>query len=164
LQAFCVAAGIVLCLDVMHRSEGDSLVEVHRELIEECIARLQRLFPSAVAVQGAHILSVLLAEAKQVPRPTVITRKRGPPANSGFSDKRRRFKIMKLTSKSSDSGNATANDLNEVHAQGERLLVEGDCHTEEELKTMESRIPEMLPPQAGFSNDFLFGELLDLWL
>jgi len=29
---------------------------------------------------------------------------------------------------------------------------------------METRVPQMLPPQAGFSNDFLFNELLDLWV
>jgi len=35
--------------------------------------------------------------------------------------------------------------------------------SEQELESMEAAVPQMLPPQAGFSNDFLFNELLDLW-
>ena len=67
----------------------------------------------------------------------------------------KRSRIRKLVAKSSDSGQAR-----KMNASADSV---GNTCTEQELESMESTVPQMLPPQAGFSNEFLFNELLDLW-
>jgi hypothetical protein len=52
----------------MHRDEGDPVNDVHKALVGECVARLQKLRSSAIATRGAHLLSALLAEVEQMPR------------------------------------------------------------------------------------------------
>jgi hypothetical protein len=148
----------------MHRGEGDSSIDLHRSLVEECIARLQRLQPSAVAVQGTHILSVLLTEAKQAPRPTSSSRKRGPPLDPESTDQQRRLKIRKLVGKPIGERNASTIKHMTAQAPNTDPATESADGREQELEGIDSRVPQMLPPQAGFSNEFLFNELLDLWV
>ena len=149
----------------MHRREEDSLIDLHRGLVEESIKRLQSLQPSVVANRGTHILSVLLAEAKHAPRPTNTTRKRRLPEDRELVDRQRHAKIMKLAGRPSADSSATIVELDDsVQAQDIDPSVQGAHNPVEELETMNIRVPEMLPPQAGFSNDFLFNELLDLWV
>lgn len=163
-QAFCVAAGIILCLDVMHRSEGDSSIDPHTELVEECIGRMQRLQPSAMAVRGTKVLSVLLTESKQAPRPTSASGKRGPPTDLESRARTKRLRISKLISKSSKESRAANIEPDGVQARGIYAPVGSVGDAQEELEPIQSRVPQLLPPQAGFSNDFIFNELLDLWM
>jgi hypothetical protein len=153
-----------LCLDVMHRTEGDALISLHRGLVEECIERLRRLQPSAIAAQGTHLLSVLLTEAKQTRRPSSTSRKRGPPTDPEFRDRMKRSRIKKLTGKPSSNSRATRIERHGVQAQNIDASANSVGDSEQELEPREVKVPQMLPPQAGFSNDFLFNELLDLWM
>lgn len=150
-----------MCLDVMHRSEGDSLISLHRELVEECIERFRRLQPSAIAVRGTHLLSVLLTEAKQASRSPRASRKRGPLTDLESRDRVKRSRIERLVGKSSRAIGIEAHGVqtHNINASAESI---GD--PTQDLEPMEARVPQMLPPQAGFSNDFLFNELLDLWM
>ena len=150
-----------MCLDVMHRIEGDPLIDLHRGLVEECIERLRRLQPSAIAVRGTRLLSVLLTEAKQAPRSPSASRKRGLPTDLDSIDRMKRSRIERLVGKSS---RGTDVELHDVQAHNINVSAESVGDIEQELESVEVRLPQMLPPQAGFSNDFLFNELLDLWM
>jgi hypothetical protein len=147
----------------MHRVEGDPSIGLHKGLVEECIERLQRLQPSAIAVRGTHLLSVLLTEARQTPRPTSASRKRGPPTDLESRDTIRRSRIKKLVERA--NGNSCDTGIGAHGAPAQDIHTSLDCvgNPENGLEPMESRVPQILPPQAGFSNDFLFNELLDLW-
>ncbi|ETI23861.1 hypothetical protein G647_05668 [Cladophialophora carrionii CBS 160.54] len=65
-KAFCVAAGMVLCLDIFHRSESDPEFKSHKERITKCIQFLRRYDTSTIAVRGAKVLIFLLAERDKV--------------------------------------------------------------------------------------------------
>ena len=148
----------------MHRIEGDSLISLHRGLVEECIERLRRLQPSAIAARGTHLLSVLLTEAKQTPRPPSALRKRGPPTDPESRDRMKRSRIEKLTAKPNSDTRTTGIGLHGVQEHDTNVSGGSIDSSEQEPEPMEARVPQMLPPQAGFSNDFLFNELLDLWM
>ena len=61
-KAFCVVAGIVLCLDIFHRSNSHADLEGHKQLVTDCIESLGRHNRSTIAVQGAELLKSLLTE------------------------------------------------------------------------------------------------------
>lgn len=59
-EAYCASAGVVLCLDILHRSTTDALFQNHVDLVRECISRLHRCSWSNVAARGARVLTFLL--------------------------------------------------------------------------------------------------------
>ncbi|KAK2616676.1 hypothetical protein QQS21_000499 [Conoideocrella luteorostrata] len=59
-EAYCASAGVVICLDILHRPPTDALFQTHVDLVRECISRLHRCSWSAVAVRGARVLTILL--------------------------------------------------------------------------------------------------------
>jgi hypothetical protein len=59
-EAYCASAGVVLCLDILHRPPTDSLFQSHVDLVRECISRLHRCSWSTVAARGARVLALLL--------------------------------------------------------------------------------------------------------
>lgn len=61
-QAFMVAAGITLSLDIFHRSPTDPVCGEHRRHVEAAIVMLSRFEYSMIAVRGVRLLSSLLAE------------------------------------------------------------------------------------------------------
>jgi hypothetical protein len=61
-KAFCVAAAIILCLDIFHRPESDPELATHRGLVLECIEQLRKFESSVIAVRGANLLTEILAE------------------------------------------------------------------------------------------------------
>ncbi|EFX04326.1 c6 zinc finger domain containing protein [Grosmannia clavigera kw1407] len=62
-QAFAVAAGIILILDVLHRQPAEPEYGPHLQLAEEVVAILHRFPTSLIAVRGVKLLSALLLEA-----------------------------------------------------------------------------------------------------
>ncbi|KAL4790930.1 hypothetical protein BDV19DRAFT_393665 [Aspergillus venezuelensis] len=58
-HAFCVAAGIILCLDLLFRSPFDAENQSHQELIQDTIAILSRGETSMIATRGVTILRLL---------------------------------------------------------------------------------------------------------
>ncbi|KAF7560187.1 hypothetical protein G7046_g3981 [Stylonectria norvegica] len=61
-KAYCVAAAIILCLDIFHRSESDPEYATHRNLVLQCIEQLQDFETGVIAVRGVNLLSKLIAE------------------------------------------------------------------------------------------------------
>jgi hypothetical protein len=59
-EAYCASAGVVLCLDILHRPPTDVLFQNHVDLVRECISRMHRCSWSTVAVRGARVLTALL--------------------------------------------------------------------------------------------------------
>ena len=148
----------------MHRSEEDSFIGIHKQLVEECIERLRKLRPSAIAVQGSRLLAVLLTEAKQAPRPTSKSHKRAPPSDLESRDRRKKSKIGEFVDNLSSNSRGAGTGPYSVPAEDINATSETASDREEELEPMECRVPQILPPQVGFSNNFLFNELLDLWV
>ena len=122
-KAFCVAAAIILCLDIFHRSESDPELSIHQGLVLECIEQLRKFDNSVIAVRGAHLLSEILAERDRA------TLSLGWPPQSI--------------------------DTSEI-ARSISILNESQVIPRLEAKSS----AELFPPQAGFSNEFLFEELL----
>ncbi|KIX99221.1 uncharacterized protein Z520_04797 [Fonsecaea multimorphosa CBS 102226] len=141
-KAFCVVAGIVLCLDMFHRqSRSDPEYQTHRDLVVECIALLQKFDTSVVAIRGAGLLSALVSELERQP-----SAPSWPPQNIKMSDI---FKSLAVDT-TADNGLQSINPQSAAAAGG-----------------MDARdnnmpiVPELFPPQAGFCNRFLLKELLD---
>ncbi|KAK5089794.1 hypothetical protein LTR70_006168 [Exophiala xenobiotica] len=61
-QAFMVAAGITLSLDIFHRQNTDPEYEEHRKHVETTIRMLNRFENSMIAIRGVRLLTSLLAE------------------------------------------------------------------------------------------------------
>jgi len=61
-QAFMVAAGITLSLDIFHRKPTDLQYEEHRKLVETAVNMLSKFENSLIAIRGVRLLSSLLAE------------------------------------------------------------------------------------------------------
>ncbi|KIW10671.1 hypothetical protein PV08_11635 [Exophiala spinifera] len=61
-KAFCVAAAIILCLDILHRPDSDPELAIHRGLVLECVEQLQRFENSIIAARGATVLTEILAQ------------------------------------------------------------------------------------------------------
>ncbi|EXJ82173.1 hypothetical protein A1O1_08242 [Capronia coronata CBS 617.96] len=140
-KAFCVAAGIILCLDMFHRqSSSDPEYQTHRDLVLECIALLQKFDTSVVAVRGASLLSALINEREA--QPPDLT---WPPQNIKMTDI---FKSLAVTTTATDG-------IQSIEPQSiTAAAVDMDAQNL-------NQIPELFPPQAGFCNRFLFEDLLN---
>lgn len=122
-KAFCVAAGIVLCLDISHRSISDPQLEIHKSLVLGCIAHLRNFENSVIATRGANLLAEILEERH---RATLSPELLLPNTNT--------------------SGVAESNSILEKFSTFTNLEYQSSG--------------ELFPAQAGFSNQFLFENLL----
>lgn len=61
-QAFMVAAGITLSLDIFHRKTTEPEYEEHRKLVETTVNMLRKFDYSMIAIRGVRLLTSLLAE------------------------------------------------------------------------------------------------------
>ncbi|KAL2394473.1 hypothetical protein ABEF95_000349, partial [Exophiala dermatitidis] len=61
-QAFMVAAGITLALDIFHRKPAEPEYDEHRKLVDNTINMLGKFENSMIALRGIRLLSSLLAE------------------------------------------------------------------------------------------------------
>lgn len=61
-QAFMVAAGITLSLDIFHRKPNDPESQDNRKHVEQAIDMLSKFGNSMIAVRGVRLLTSLLAE------------------------------------------------------------------------------------------------------
>lgn len=61
-QAFMVAAGITLSLDIFHKPPTDAEFDEHRKHVETTINMLSKFDHSMIAIRGVRLLSSLLAE------------------------------------------------------------------------------------------------------
>lgn len=61
-QAFMVAAGITMSLDIFHRKTTEPEYAEHRKYVENAIAMLSKYEHSMIAIRGVRLLTSLLAE------------------------------------------------------------------------------------------------------
>jgi hypothetical protein len=67
-QAFAVAAGIILSLDILHRDPNSQDYMEELELVESALAILHSCRNSTIATRGIKLLEALLAEISKRPR------------------------------------------------------------------------------------------------
>lgn len=145
----------------MHRNKEDPARAIHRGLTQECVTRLQKFQGSTVAVQGVHLLHTLLAEEEGMTRPVDATRKRGPAADDRSERKRKLLNAGKMLSTPDRSHHRSADRPSRPHLQVDLTSTADYRWESDQYNAAGARLPQVLPPQAGFSDDFLFGELLD---
>lgn len=75
-QAFAVAAGIILSLDILHRNQDSHECAEHRELVEAVLSILHSCRNSTIATRGIKVLSALLAEISELPLSSQGTKRR----------------------------------------------------------------------------------------
>ncbi|PYH29127.1 Zn(II)2Cys6 transcription factor [Aspergillus neoniger CBS 115656] len=63
-QAFSVAASIILCLDLFHRTTSDPETTYHRQLINDGLEILSHNESNMIARRGVHLLEALLARER----------------------------------------------------------------------------------------------------
>jgi hypothetical protein len=103
-QAFMVAAGIVLSLDIFHRREHEPELEEHRKLADTTVNLLGKFENSAIGQRGAKLLSSLLTEQARMHANTALesyrTSSRHGLENGGGGDdparKRQKFDVPKF--------------------------------------------------------------------
>jgi hypothetical protein len=122
-KAFCVVAGLVLCVHIFHQPESDIEFNSHKDLVADCIDSLRRHETSAIATQGVKLLGCLLAE-----RERVASSLTWPPQVIDLSEILRALTV--------------------------------DTAVRSDWKPESTLMARLLPPQAGFSNRFLFEQLL----
>ncbi len=64
-QAFSVAAGIILSLDILHRSASEKEFDEHTRLVVDAIGYLSRFENSKIAARGVRLLSGLQRELQE---------------------------------------------------------------------------------------------------
>lgn len=112
---------------------------------------LQKFETSMIATRGANVLSTLLSERKRMPQP-YSGRKRRRSDNESSDGGGRKRRLLDL------SGVFESLDTNQKKSSE---MLEGDSESDEEPDLTYKRFAELFPPQAGFSNNFLFRDLLD---
>lgn len=62
-QAFAIAACIIMCLDLLHRTPNEKGYNEDRVMVEDCIVHLRGFKISFVATRGVRLLDALIAQA-----------------------------------------------------------------------------------------------------
>lgn len=125
-KAFCVAAAIILCLDIFHRPDSDPELAIHKGLVLECIEQLRKFESSVIAVRGASVLTEILAQRDHG---TARASMGWPPQDIDTAE------LIRAASSTVDESLGA-------------------------LKSESRWSAELFPPQMGFSNKFLFENLL----
>ncbi|RVX70384.1 hypothetical protein B0A52_05883 [Exophiala mesophila] len=177
-QAFMVAAGITLALDIFHRTNSEPEYEEHRKLVENTISLLSKFEHSMIALRGIRLLSSLLAEQARLSADQTLEnyRKRtyDTLGDRGSQMKRQKFNVPKFVESFVGNDNFT-NSLRNTNRDTQPSM---DLY---EPNTMETRAPmdvgsqetfitsdlgyetfeQLFPPHTGISNNFLFEDLLN---
>lgn len=154
-QAFAVAAGIILALDILHRDQRSKEYTEHCELVETVVGILHSCRNSTIASRGTKLLEALLAETS---KDTLSSRgaKRGRDGNII-----RRFNVSAFVEKLHDQGSLQRYDLDTADTQGTPLLY-NQSHTPQaynDLTALNNIFPFSMP---GFNEDNGFENLLYL--
>jgi Fungal Zn(2)-Cys(6) binuclear cluster domain len=173
-QAFMVAAGITLSLDIFHRNEQEQEFEEHRKLVQNTIRMLGKFDNSMIAVRGMRLLSSLLTEQARLAADQALDQHRKRSLAGGSHEpnaKRQKFDIPKFVENfySDDSFTqslkgmpkaATDSDVNQVATTQEPSTdpaIDNSIPADFGYETF----AELFPPQTGISNAFLFEDLLN---
>jgi hypothetical protein len=151
-QAFSVAAGIILSLDILHRSAHEREFEEHTRLVADAIGYLRRFEHSKIASRGVQLLSGLQRELQGGGR--MSNKKRARPTENGelplsLGKRARTFNVESfISSVSQDLQVTTSPTASNSNAP---VSVEDASW---------NSFMNMLPPQTGFGGQSLFDDLL----
>jgi hypothetical protein len=187
-QAFMVAAGITLALDIFHRKPSEPEHDEHRKLVDNTISMLGKFDNnSMIAVRGVRLLSSLLAEKARVTADQTLEnyRKRtndslgvGGAEHVSIQPKRQKFNVPKFVEsfvgndsftnslRTTSAGRAGAEPSLDLEARNSRTpaaqQLQGDNSTMGFTADLGYETFEQLfPPHTGISNNFLFEDLLN---
>jgi hypothetical protein len=108
-QAFSVAAGIILSLDVLHRPSREKEFEEHKQLVANTIHYLQKFGRSKIATRGVQLLTFLRQKLEDIGLTESRKRSHEDGSDPGRSQKRARgFNIQSLVRDVSQSLGATS--------------------------------------------------------
>lgn len=164
-QAFMVAAGITLALDIFHRKEGEPELEEHRRLVETTINMLGKYDDSMIGLRGCRLLASLLAEQAKLCANNQLEnmRKHAIEGVDQGAEKRQKFDVPRFVEQfvggASFTSGLKTNGQAPPPAQNEATTTSIDP-VDDGTYTYE-RFEQLFPPQAGISNNFLFEDLLN---
>ena len=127
---------------MLNRKSDESEYYSHRTLGESCLATLQSQTHSPLAIRGIRLLRLLMR----------------------FSDDSFRNDALHYTAKSAYSMIRYVYDgsgeLDQIEKLDSGLPHAGSDADSEQVAVETDRMPELFPPQTGFSNSFIFEDLL----
>ena len=174
-QAFMVAAGITLALDIFHRKPHEPEFDEHRKLVDNTIVLLGKFENSMIAMRGIRLLSSLLAEQARLTADQTLENYRKRTHDSIIGDrgqpKRQKFNVPKFVEnfvgtdsftnslRTANRGVEPSLDLYEPAESRSRTPGLQDTMITSDLgyETFE----QLFPPHSGISNNFLFEDLLN---
>ena len=169
-QAFMVAAGITLALDIFHRKDTEIEYEEHRKLVENTISLLGKFEGSMIGQRGVRLLSTLLTEQARLKADETLEnfRKRSRDGEViGGHAKRQKFDVPKFVESFVGSDTFTQSLRTQFRGREPATeLFEPDPGNVSERENTSADLgyetfEQLFPPQAGFSNTFLFEDLLN---
>lgn len=170
-QAFMVAAGITLALDIFHRKPNEPEYDEHRKLVENTIGMLGKFEDSMIALRGIRLLSSLLTEQARLAADQTLQdfRKRSYEMGEHAQPKRQKFNVPKFV-ESFVGNDSFTHSLRSANKGGEPSM---DLYEPSEARTPAARelsftsdlgydtFEQLFPPHTGISNTFLFEDLLN---
>lgn len=161
-----MAAGITLCLDIFYRYSDEAEYSVHRSLVADCIETLRTYEESTIAILGAKLLSTLLSARDRMdqPLPTSKKRRREPstPSSVDYPTRSDTSRLLDLSGVLRVlANNRGGQDVGLLQPSDTRDSYADNAWDDNGSELTYKRFAEMLPSSAGFSNSFLFGDLLD---
>ena len=174
-QAFMVAAGITLSLDVFHRQEHEPEFNEHRKLVEHAIGMLAKFDGSMIATRGIRLLTSLLSEQARLSTKQALNgpRKRDRAEEEEVIDgKRQKFDVPKFVETFYGGGDSFTQALRTMPTGGgvdtgasaaepDKAPIASAKENAQTTDLVYETFAELFPPQTGMSNAFLFEDLLN---
>ncbi|KAH7308625.1 hypothetical protein B0I35DRAFT_483155 [Stachybotrys elegans] len=147
-QAFSVAAAIILCLDMLHRSPSDKEFGEHRKLVADTVLYLKKFERNKIATRGVQLLSFLQQEIGKSST-AAESRKRGRNSQGGMQSRKqaRLLNMQSVIRDASQNLGVTSPVTSTTSAPTPSIEGEAeDWHT----------LIDLLPSQIGFDSQYLF--------
>lgn len=175
-QAFMVAAGITLALDIFHRRPDEPELNEHRSLVETTVDMLSAYDSSMVGFRGVRLLTSLLAEHARISANVTLDdyRKRNLEQAIELPQKKQKFDVPQFLEKFVGSDSFTQNlkgnpvrtpDLPTPLPSGEPDVQPAPNAAPVDDISFEppayEQFEQLFPPEGGISNNFLFEDLLN---
>jgi hypothetical protein len=173
-QAFMVAAGITLSLDIFHRQDTEPEFDEHRKLVEHAIGMLAKFDGSMIATRGIRLLTSLLSEQARLSTKQALNgpRKRDRSEEEVIDGKRQKFDVPKFVETFYGGGDSFTQALRTMPTGGgvdtgarapepDKAPIAAGKESVQSTDLVYETFAELFPPQTGMSNAFLFEDLLN---
>ncbi|KFA55247.1 hypothetical protein S40293_04952, partial [Stachybotrys chartarum IBT 40293] len=149
-QAFSVAAGIILSLDMLHRAPGDKEYGEHKKLVADTIVYLKRFEHNKIATRGVHLLSFLLQRLDKSGSTESGKRPRTAADETHESPSRKRQRAFNMQSVIRDASQNLG-----VTSPATTLTTTPTPSVDAANSNWQDLI-DLLPDQIGFDSQYLF--------